>query len=218
MAGHGRARAHAPKRLWLEQFVVAVASAHATGCKRVPALDESLLLLASEATEAIEAFALAITVVEAAVGAFGELGKVAKVGVVVDLTNGVGGGASATLGHVDLEEVLDTGLAGEVGEFDGEVHVGGGGGEFGVGVLAEVGAVLGVLVVADVVVFKGREVLDAVVEAVADRGGAGGGGDLDAFENFVGEGAEGVLDTGGGYIVVIGAINSVGAPDASVPM
>merc|ERR1712134_63191 len=86
-------------------------------------LDEGLLLLAGEAAEAVEALALAIAVVEAAVGALSELGEVAEVGVVVDLTNGVGGGAgdtaghgesaSATLGDVDLKEVLDAGLAGQ---------------------------------------------------------------------------------------------------------
>merc|ERR1711904_538956 len=189
-------------------------------------LDQGLLLLAGEAAEAVEALALAIAVIEATVGALSELGKIAEVGVVVDLANGVGRsasdaaghreGASATLGNVDLEEVLDTGLAGEVGELDGEAHVVASGGEGGVGELAEVGGVLGVLVVANVVVLEGGEVLDAVVEAVADGWGAGGAGDLDALENLVRKGAESVLDTGGSDVVVGGAVNGVSAPDAAI--
>jgi hypothetical protein len=189
-------------------------------------LDQGLLLLAGEAAEAVEALALAIAVIEATVGALSELGKVAEVGVVVDLANrvtggagnaaGHGEGASATLGNVDLEEVLDAALARQIGELNGEVHVVVGDGKLGVRMLAEVGGVLGVLVVADVEVLEGGEVLDAVVEAVADGGGGGGASDLDALEDLVGKGAESVLDTGSGDVVVGGAVDGVGAPDAAL--
>merc|ERR1719265_1646926 len=91
------------------------------------------------------------------VGALGKLGEVAKVHVEVHLSHGVGAGASdatgdgeragTTLVDVDLEEVLHAGLAGLVGELDGEVHLVAAGGH-GVGGLAVVGAHLGVLEVA----------------------------------------------------------------------
>merc|ERR1711998_171781 len=221
-------RDKSPSRLlWYNEWMrIAAHSTQQAASSDELDLDQGLLLLAGEATEAVEALALAITVVEAAVGALSKLGEVAEVGVVVNLAHGVGGGASdaaghgegasAALGNVDLEEVLDSGLAGEVGELDGEVHVVASGGEGGVGELAEVGGVLGVLVVANVVVLEGRKVLDAVVEAVADGGGAGGASDLDALKNLVGKGAESVLDTGGSDVVVGRAVNSVSAPDAAI--
>merc|ERR1719408_693853 len=93
------------------------------------ALDESLLLLASEATVAVEALAFAVAVVEATVGAVGELGEVAEVVVVVDLDDSHAGSATGGDGvgssvNVHLKEILDTDLARLVSELDGEVPSG----------------------------------------------------------------------------------------------
>merc|ERR1711907_214696 len=97
------------------------------------ALDESLLLLASEATVAVEALAFAVAVVEATVGAVGELGEIAEVVVVVDLDDSHAASAtgrdrertSASSVNVHLKEVLDTGLARLISKLDGEVASGG---------------------------------------------------------------------------------------------
>lgn len=198
-------------------------------------LDKSFELLAGKATVAIEALALAITIIEATVGALSELGKIAEVLVVVDLSNSNSGrSGSNTSRHgertgavkssVDFDEVLNTSLAGLVSKLNIEVHVGGrachaltctyGSG----GVLAVVGAVLGVRVVTGVGSLEAGEVLDTVVEAVASLYVNGGcdTSHLDAFEDFVGKGAEGVLDTGTEDIVVGGGVDSVSAPDAAI--
>jgi len=124
----------------------------------------------------------------------------------------------ATSLRVDLEVVLNTSLAGLVGELDLEVHVFSICGEIRCGGdSALVGGVLGVLVVADVGGLEAGEVLNTVVEAVAGVGGSGSlGRNLHAVENLVGEVTQGVLHTGGDDVVVSGSVNSVSAPDATV--
>merc|ERR1711988_1944115 len=189
-------------------------------------LDERLLLLAGEAAEAVEAFARAIAVIETAVGALGELGEVAKVGVVVHLGHGVTGGAGdaardgegagATLVDVNLHEVLHAGLAGLVGELDGEVHLVCAEAKL-VGGLAEVGGHLGVLERAIGGLGVAAEVLNAIVEASAERDGAGGTSlDRDALEDLVGKGAEGVLHAGSSDDVGGTGDDAVSAPDAAI--
>merc|ERR1719473_321525 len=204
-------------------------------------LNKSLLLLAREAAEAVEALARAIAVIKTAVGALGKLGEVAEVDVVVHLSDGVGsvgaseaarGGerTSATLVDVNLEEVLHTSLAGLVSELDGEVELVAGSARKGVGGLAEVGGLLGVLEVAVGGLGVAAEVLDTIMEAGAHLDGVGGAGlDGDALKDVVGEGAEGILHAGSSDDVLEEASSSisiniaratrddlVGAPDAAI--
>merc|ERR1711907_380080 len=205
------------------------------------ALDQSFLLLASEAAVAVEALAFAIAVVEATVGAVGELGEVAEVVVVVDLDNshtasttgGDGVGTSTSSVNVYLKEVLNTGLTRLVSELDGEVASGGGrskdaaGGASGVvasGCLTVVGGALGVLVVAVGSLGEAGDVLHTVVEtmATADRRRVGGGAlDGDTFKDFVGEGTELVLHEGSDCRIIsdgagTSSSNGVGGPLAAI--
>merc|ERR1719426_705999 len=206
---------------------------------RLETLDESLLLLASEAAVAVEALAFAVAVVEATVGAVGELGEIAE--VVVDLndshagstTSGDGVGTSASSINVHLKEILDTGLARLVSELDGEVASGGGGSEDAAGGassvvasggLAVVGGALGVLEVAVGGLGEAGDVLHTVVEAVAtaDRDRVGGGAlDGNTFKDFVGEGTELVLHEGSSERVIsdgagTGSSDGVGGPLAAI--
>jgi hypothetical protein len=192
-------------------------------------LDQHFDLFAGKTTEAIEALASAITIIKATIGALSKLRQVAKVVVVVDLGDRNNLGSSdqasrdwertgATSLGVDLEVVLNTSLAGLVGELNLEVHVASMCSEIRCGGdPALVGGVLGVLVVADVGGFEAGEVLNTVVKAVAGVGGSGSlGRNLHAIENLVGEVTQGVLHTGSDDIVVSGSVNSVSAPDATV--
>merc|ERR1711907_339768 len=206
------------------------------------ALDESLLLLASEATVAVEALAFAVAVVEATVGAVGELGEVAEVVVVVDLddshagsaTGGDGVGTSASGVNVHLKEILDTGLARLVSELDGEVPSGvagskdaGCGAGVSVGACGEfavVGGALGVLEVTIGGLGEAGDVLHTVVEAVAtaDRVTSSGGAlDGNTFKDFIGESTELVLHEGSGERVLsdgagAGSSDGVGGPLAAI--
>merc|ERR1719504_290485 len=108
------------------------------------------------------------------------------------------------------------GLAGLVGELDGEVHLVAAGGH-GVGGLAVVGAHLGVLEVAVSGLGVAAKVLDTVVEAGAERDGVGGAGlHSDALEDLVGKGAKSVLDAGSGDDVGGGSDDAISAPDAAI--
>jgi len=178
---------------------------------------------------------LALAVIEPTVGAIRKLRKVAKVVVVVDLRHGHSslgstGNASrdrertSTVGvGVDLEKVLNTGLAGLVSELDEEVHLGLISSDTtSLRPFAEVGGALGVLVVAVGGDGIGGDVLDTIVKAMASAlgGGAGDGGYLDALEDLVGKGTELVLNMGSDDRVVgVGAgrnVNGFSVPDTAV--
>ena len=168
-------------------------------------LDESFLLLTGKTTEAIEAFAFTVAVVKAAVGAGGKLGEVAEVVVVVDLSNGTcdstceacrdGVGTSARSGGVDFEEVLDTGLTGRVSELNSYANFVSGNGVRIPIFFAEVGGASGVFEVAIGALTVCGDVLNTIVEAVAQCLTTNGGRlDLDAQKNSVGKCQELILD------------------------